>query len=367
MEGQDDPEANRSKVFELRETSDFYDAWLYRRRAGANPNRQQQNEIMREQNTLAQTQAEEPIPAATPIEELEEEADMSDIPEGISVDEAIAMATEKGMEIRNEQEMTDEEEHLGELDPNEVERWDTDTYNEYILYLDVTDSENGNKLEGIVEAIDPNVHRLLHNLKANKKQYLGVNKRTTQEVRFETDIFGYRRQLLDVNLESPESEAFADQVKQIGDTIKIDFELEPHRKGDIFTMYKVFFYPDAAIMKPTSRYELDKLLGMLKSNDNYHIRLIGHTNGGGVGKIVSLKEDDDNFFTVTDENIETFGSAKKLSEERALTMKRWLMTQGISEDRMEIKGMGGKMMLYEADDAVRAAKNVRVEVEILKD
>jgi outer membrane protein OmpA-like peptidoglycan-associated protein len=253
------------------------------------------------------------------------------------------------------------------VDEDELMRWDSEVYNEYKLFINVTDRGNGKPLNGIVEAIDPQVHRLLHNLKSNKLQYLGVNKRTEQIVRFETDIFGYRRKLNDINLEEPVADSTAHFVHVEGDTVFINFELTKHRKGDIFTMYKVFFYPDAAVMKPTSTYELNKLLGMLKSNDNYRIRLIGHTNGNGPGKIIKLTEDDTNFFQITDQNQTGFGSAKKLSEERAVTIKRWLETQGISGDRMEIKGMGGKMMLYDEDDLVRAKKNVRVEIEILED
>jgi outer membrane protein OmpA-like peptidoglycan-associated protein len=367
IEGFEEIEQSKSKVFELRETKDFYDAWLFRRRAGQNMLRAQQEEVLREQRMAENEQRDEVNTPAITTETEEDNLLVADEARQAATLEKANPVEEEEPKMRQEQEMTDEEEHIGEIDPNEIQRWDENIYNEYVLYLDVRDEETGKKLNGIVEAIDPQVHRLLHNLKANKLQYLGVNKKTKQEVRFETDIFGYRRKLEDINLEEPLNDRTQGFVSLIGDTVKINFELTKHRKGDIFTMYKVFFYPDAAIMKPTSEYELNLLLGMLRSNDDYHIRLIGHTNGGGVGKIVSLKEDDNNFFNVTDNNLETFGSAKKLSEERALTMKRWLMQQGIPEDRIETKGMGGKMTLYDEDDPIRAAKNVRVEIEILKD
>ncbi|MEQ8926423.1 MAG: hypothetical protein RLO81_11455 [Fulvivirga sp.] len=64
--------------------------------------------------------------------------------------------------------------------------------------------------------------------------------------------------------------------------------------------------------------------------------------------------------------METKASAKKLSEYRAYTIQHWLMDQGIEENRMEIKGWGGKKMLYDKHSSL-AEKNVRVEIEILEE
>jgi len=58
-------------------------------------------------------------------------------------------------------------------------------------------------------------------------------------------------------------------------------------------------------------------------------------------------------------------SAKKLSELRAETVRNYLIRHGISKDRMELKGWGGKKMLYKKLDP-EAIKNVRVEIEILE-
>ena len=44
---------------------------------------------------------------------------------------------------------------------------------------------------------------------------------------------------------------------------------------------------------------------------------------------------------------------------------RWLLEQGIDKKRMELKGWGGKKMIYGKTDKL-AGRNVRVEIEILK-
>jgi outer membrane protein OmpA-like peptidoglycan-associated protein len=95
-------------------------------------------------------------------------------------------------------------------------------------------------------------------------------------------------------------------------------------------------------MKPESKFELNSLLSMLKENDKLQIKIHGHTNGNRPGKIIRLRDDDDNFFTITPNNIDDYGSAKKLSKARADVIARWLVEQGIDKKRMDIKGWGGK-------------------------
>jgi len=68
---------------------------------------------------------------------------------------------------------------------------------------------------------------------------------------------------------------------------------------------------------------------------------------------------------VTSNNLEGTGSAKELSKERAFTIARWLIERGIDGRRMDVKGWGGKRMIYKKNDSM-AGKNVRVEIEILK-
>jgi outer membrane protein OmpA-like peptidoglycan-associated protein len=42
-----------------------------------------------------------------------------------------------------------------------------------------------------------------------------------------------------------------------------------------------------------------------------------------------------------------------------------LVEQGIDKKRMEVRGWGGKKMIYKKTDSM-AGKNVRVEIELLK-
>lgn len=128
-------------------------------------------------------------------------------------------------------------------------------------------------------------------------------------------------------------------------------------------MYNVYFFKDAAIMRPESRYEINNLLSMMNENSAYKIMIHGHTNGNAAGKIITMG-DSKNFFSLTNTR-EGRGSAKKLSEERANAVREYLIDQGIAEDRMTIKAWGGKRPLYDKENS-QAQANVRVEVEIIE-
>jgi outer membrane protein OmpA-like peptidoglycan-associated protein len=125
----------------------------------------------------------------------------------------------------------------------------------------------------------------------------------------------------------------------------------------------VYFYNDAAIMLPTSKYQLNSLLNLLKENPTYKITLHGHTNGGGSGKIIYMGPSK-NFFAITKDVVQGSGSAKVLSEARAKVIKDWLITQGISDNRINVKGWGGSRMIHDKNSSY-ARKNIRVDVEVI--
>lgn len=177
----------------------------------------------------------------------------------------------------------------------------------------------------------------------------------------ECEVFGYRKVQLPINYNTPEA---TDGVKVDGNKVIIPFELVRLQKGDKAIMFNVYFYKDAAVMRPESRYEVGSLLEMLQENPKYKIRIHGHTNGKSAGKIISMGESK-NFFQLNKDNKEGYGSAKKLSEERALLIQKYLVDNGIDAGRTQVKAWGGKQPIYEVDHA-SAQANVRVEIEILE-
>jgi len=177
----------------------------------------------------------------------------------------------------------------------------------------------------------------------------------------ECEVFGYRKAQLAINYNTPQA---TDGVVMDGNKVTVPFELVRLQKGDKAIMFNVYFYKDAAIMRPESRYEVNSLLEMLNENPKYKIKIHGHTNGKSAGKIISMGESK-NFFQLNKDNKEGYGSAKKLSEERALLIRQFLIENGVDPTRTQVKAWGGKQPIYEVDHT-SAQANVRVEIEILE-
>ncbi|MBS1490114.1 MAG: OmpA family protein [Bacteroidetes bacterium] len=175
------------------------------------------------------------------------------------------------------------------------------------------------------------------------------------------EVFGYRKIKQPVNFNDP---AATEGISTEENKVTVPFNLVRLKKGDIAIMYNVYFFKDAAIMRPESRYEVNSLLDMLKENPKYKIRIHGHTNGNASGKII-YSTDPKTFFALNNTK-QSHGSAKRLSEERAKVIQKFLIAQGIDPKRMETKAWGGKKPIYDIDSQLAQA-NVRVEIEILED
>lgn len=222
-----------------------------------------------------------------------------------------------------------------------------------------TDSE---VVQGDVSAIDVERTRKMGSYKGNAPVKVADPLSKTDSVLFVCEVFGYRKAQRNVYYSSPSGEGIETDANG---AVVVPFELIRLKKGDIAVMYHVYFYKDASIMRPESRYEVESLLKMLNENKNYKIRIHGHTNGGASGKIISKPKDGDNFFSLTG-SVEGFGTAKKLSEERAEIIRDFLLKEGVDPKRMETRAWGGKRPIYDKLSS-RAQENVRVEIEILQE
>ncbi|HEY0743451.1 MAG TPA: OmpA family protein [Chryseosolibacter sp.] len=219
---------------------------------------------------------------------------------------------------------------------------------------------DGKEVEGEVNVIDTEKSRKMATHKGNTPVKVVGPSGKSGAVSFICEAFGYRKVQVEFNFKSEEQSVTVDEEGNI----VIPFELLRLQKGDRAIMYNVFFYKDAGVMRPESRFEVNTLLDMMRENATCRIRIHGHTNGNASGKLITMGEDK-NFFSLTGTN-EGIGSAKRLSEERAKAIVEYLKSNGIEESRMEVKAWGGKKPIHDKNGN-RAQENVRVEVEILSD
>ncbi|MBZ0246302.1 MAG: OmpA family protein [Cyclobacteriaceae bacterium] len=225
--------------------------------------------------------------------------------------------------------------------------------------FDLFNTMNLNKVKGEVDLVNESGRKISSYPSNEVVQVMKAD--ASGNIILACEVLGYRKLLFKLNYDNP----FLTEgvIKGENDEAIVPFGLVRLQKGDIAVMYNVYFFKDAAIMRPESRYEINNLLSMMNENSAYKIMIHGHTNGNAAGKIITMGETR-NFFTLTNTQ-EGRGSAKKLSEKRAEVIREYLMDQGIEEGRMEIKAWGGKRPLYDKNHSL-AQSNVRVEIEIIE-
>jgi outer membrane protein OmpA-like peptidoglycan-associated protein len=239
-------------------------------------------------------------------------------------------------------------------------------YKTYKLFAKVTSEHSGKPINAKVKLINTEKAQLLATFTANTPITLHLPKDENQNVEFVCDEFGYRKMNLFVNLEGLKTEdSLGNAISQSTDTIFVNIKLKPYKKGDVVVLYNVYFYDNSSLIRPLSISQLNSVYEMLAENSHIHVKIHGHTNGDQFGQNIYLAEGDTNFYKVTPQNIRKPGSAVALSSARATTIKQWLEHKGIDPKRIDTKAWGGKKKLY--DNPHDFNKNIRVELEILKD
>jgi outer membrane protein OmpA-like peptidoglycan-associated protein len=228
------------------------------------------------------------------------------------------------------------------------------------FYFYLFREDNHDMVAGEVDAIDFEKSRRMATYDANTQVKVIMPSGKTKQISFVCQVFGYRKLQKEFDPASPADDMYLDDKGNV----VVPFELMRLQKGDIAIMYNVFFFKDAAVMRPESRYEVNNLLELLQENPSYKIRIHGHTNGNAPGKIIYMDKPG-NFYSLSNTR-QGGGSAKKLSEERALVIREYLISSGISADRMQVEAWGGKKPIHDKNSA-RAHENVRVEIEILSE
>ena len=122
-----------------------------------------------------------------------------------------------------------------------------------------------------------------------------------------------------------------------------DFDLVPITAGTKITLRAVYFNVSKYDLKPESYPELDRLVDAMQDNPTMHIRLEGHTD------------------TVGD-----FDANVELSRNRVNEVKRYLVSKGISTDRVETIGYGPSRPINTNKSLKERPENRRVEMVVVK-
>jgi outer membrane protein OmpA-like peptidoglycan-associated protein len=125
--------------------------------------------------------------------------------------------------------------------------------------------------------------------------------------------------------------------------IQKDLYLVPIEVGESIQLQNVFFEQGKPILKSESFPELDRLAEILKDNPSIHIELAGHTDNVGSPNLLLV-----------------------LSQNRVITVKKYLEDKGIASKRVEGKGYGSTQPIEKNDTEEHRKMNRRVEFRITK-
>ena len=119
--------------------------------------------------------------------------------------------------------------------------------------------------------------------------------------------------------------------------------LNPIKVGEMMQLSNVFYEVDSWQLKMESRSELNNLALLLSDNKDFIIEIGGYTDSTG--------SDEYNFI---------------LSEKRALSVMDYLISKGISSDRLKFKGYGNRSPIGDNVTVEGRKLNRRTEVKIIE-
>ncbi len=125
------------------------------------------------------------------------------------------------------------------------------------------------------------------------------------------------------------------------DTVAYRLEMTPIKVGQRIALDNIYFDFDKATLRPESQTQLNKVVDFLETNNKIKIEVDGHT--------CSIGQDDYN---------------QKLSENRALAVKQYLIDNGIKSNRVTSYGFGEKQPLQSNETSTGREQNRRVEFVI---
>jgi outer membrane protein OmpA-like peptidoglycan-associated protein len=121
---------------------------------------------------------------------------------------------------------------------------------------------------------------------------------------------------------------------------------QPLQVDSVFDFSQIYFEGNTAVFLPGSEHALMALVELMKANPGLKIEIQGHVNGP------------------RQKNTKEF---RRLSEDRAWEIKRYLMVNEIKKSRIVAEGYGNTQMLFpDPQSPQEGEKNRRVEIKILK-
>ena len=145
------------------------------------------------------------------------------------------------------------------------------------------------------------------------------------------------------------AKADAERARQVAEELRAQLldqfnrilETRDTQRGLVITMADVLFDTGKYEVRPGTREQLAKLSGILLAHPGLNLEVEGHTD--------SIGSDEFN---------------QRLSEQRAATVREYLVGQGLASESVTAKGFGKAMPVANNDTASGRQKNRRVELVV---
>lgn len=221
--------------------------------------------------------------------------------------------------------------------------------------------ENGNEIRGEIHFAESKKATQYQAFKADEVIDLPAPKNAAGVYYITTVAPGYKP--IETTFSYKDPNDVASGTGEEGDLI-IPLSLPRAKRGDYIEFNNVNFFRNSVIFRPEAQSELDGLADLMKEHKDYKVRIHGHCNGNEDRDIFTMGTST-KYFESDPGNVKRKASAKELTLLRAEALRNYLISQGVEEDRMKVKGEGGKLMVY-PQNSVYANYNDRIEVEVLR-
>lgn len=150
----------------------------------------------------------------------------------------------------------------------------------------------------------------------------------------------YRKMIAEENSASEEA---GDTLMVFGiRTAKLDIEMHPIKNQAKVQLDNILFEPNSAQFQPVSRIELTRLAELMTQNASLQVEIEVHTN-----------------------SVCSHSFAEEITKERARAAAEFLVSEGISPERIRSSGLGKRLPVTNNDSLAGRRENQRVEVLLL--
>jgi outer membrane protein OmpA-like peptidoglycan-associated protein len=198
----------------------------------------------------------------------------------------------------------------------------------------VTDAATGNPLSAQFEVVDLSTGKVVLSNTTDKRKG-----------EFLACLPAGRNYMLNVNKESYLFYSDYFELKNANtrqNAFLLNIKLQQPKPGEKVVLRNIFFDVNKFDLKPESTPELTRLVALLKNQPTLKIEISGHTDSSGDKKANQL-----------------------LSENRAKSVKDFLVQNGIQADRITYKGYGDARPVASNESEEGRAQNRRTEFTIL--